>query len=102
MQSQSIVPNLNVFKDDLGCLCSCLESLGDTFGFECRKETFDHGIILIIANPTHTDLNGMVFEQRYKVATGILTTLIAVMHQAIAWVTSPNCHHKSIFNQWLL
>ena len=82
MASATIVPNLDVFKDQLSCLLAGFKPLSDTFRFECRKETFHHRVVITIAYAAHADLNVVLLEQAQKIVAGVLTALIAMMNKS--------------------
>ena len=53
MQTVSIVPNLDAFKDGAASFCVRCETPGGTLGFECAQEALSHGIAVALASATH-------------------------------------------------
>ena len=71
-----VVPGLNLGKDRQACLCVRLPYPPvNQLTFQGRKEAFCHGVVISIADRTHTWAYTHFFATLAKRHTGVLTGL---------------------------
>ena len=76
MATLAIVPDFDERKDCLASLGACRETVDNAFGFQRRKETLHHGIVITIASAAHADGDIISLQQGQVIVTGVLTATI--------------------------
>ena len=79
VQAFAIVPNLNILKDGCSCQCMSCKLAGDTFSLKRAEETFSHGVVITISNPTHAHLDVRIDQAALVSRAGVLAALIGMV-----------------------
>ena len=81
MQTLPVVESFNVLKNGGSGLGVSSKRLNHTLGFESRKETFFHGVVITVASGTHAGNDAMFLQKTAISEAGELTATIRMMYQ---------------------
>ncbi len=82
MRPPAVVRAIHLFEDRGAGLCSAGKGLPGTSGFQRGKETFHHGIVMVVGNPPHAFFDPVGGQAGSVLGAGVLAALIRMMQQA--------------------